>query len=111
MRRVRPSFSPREPSDNIISYKIVTPDPRCGNPFGDYIFAVALNNLPISATGFHTGILRGGTVYDNIYPQGIPREAWENSVYYVPLACEFGKTITGTFREAVKAGIGVITVE
>jgi RHS repeat-associated protein len=101
------------PGDRIITYQTIHPAPSCPRQFGLRIFAEDLGGRVISWTGFHTGILRGAIVFDNIYPAGIPLGYWEGGAYAVPIACGVqgsGSTSIAPFKMAVALGIGEITI-
>jgi hypothetical protein len=100
----------RNKGDQVIIYNTTNPAPNCGE-FGNMIFNEAKGGLPIGWTGMHQGILRGGTVYDDQNPSGIPEALWLGGAYTVPIDCSFGKTTIGSFGAAVRLGIGTITVE
>jgi RHS repeat-associated protein len=103
----------RQPGDKFITYKTTNPVLACGAR-GNWIFAAGLGFRPISVNKEHTGLLRGSSVIDNIYPTGVPVGFWEDGAYEVLLACSSqgrGSETVGTFTDAVNQGIGEITTE
>ncbi len=99
-----------KPPDQVITYRTIKPAASCGD-FGYSIFSEDLNGQQISTTGLHQGVLRNGTVFDSIYPQGIPLSDWEGRAYTVPINCSFGYTSIAPLAAAAGMGIGEITIK
>lgn len=106
LQHVRAKHFPKKPGDKYIEYKKVAPDFKGCEVISNRIYAEHLRRFA-GSNGFHTGVLRGGTVFDNMYPSGISIEDWRNGAYTVPATC-YGPNIS--FDAAQSLGIGMVTI-